>query len=133
MRRSPERELNFQKRREEKESRLITNEEMEQIRKTPLPKEIIDKEKEIFEANSAETGKPQDIINKMVEGKLKKYFAEVSLNDQDFVKESGLKIRTLLKKNKAKVLAFERFEVGEGVEIEETDFVTEVMSQIKNI
>ena len=69
----------------------------------------------------------------MVEGKLKKYFAEVSLNDQDFVKESGIKIRTLLKKNKAKVLAFERFEVGEGVEIEETDFVTEVMSQIKNI
>ena len=102
------------------------------ISSNDIPKEIIDKEKEIFEANSAETGKPQDIINKMVEGKLKKYFAEVSLNDQDFVKESGIKIRTLLKKNKAKVLAFERFEVGEGVEIEETDFVTEVMSQIKN-
>ena len=103
------------------------------ISSNDIPKEIIDKEKEIYEANSAETGKPQDIINKMVEGKLKKYFAEVSLNDQDFVKESGIKIRTLLKKNKAKVLAFERFEVGEGVEIEETDFVTEVMSQIKNI
>ena len=68
----------------------------------------------------------------MVEGKLKKYLAEVSLSEQDFVKDSKIKIRSLLKEDKAKVLAFERFQVGEGIEIAETDFAAEVKSQIEN-
>ena len=97
-----------------------------------IPKEIVDKEKEIFQAQSIETGKAQNIIDKMVEGKLKKYLAEVSLSEQDFVKDSKIKIRSLLKEDKAKVLAFERFQVGEGIEIAETDFAAEVKSQIEN-
>ena len=97
-----------------------------------IPKEIVDKEKEIFQAQSTESGKPQNIIDKMVEGKLKKYLAEVSLSEQDFVKDSKIKIRSLLKEDKAKVIAFERFKVGEGIEIEETDFAAEVISQIEN-
>ena len=96
-----------------------------------IPVEIIEKEKEIFEAQSADSGKPKDIVVKMVEGKVKKFLSEVSLTEQDFVKDPGVKIKSLLDKNNAQVIQFERFEVGEGIEVEETDFAAEVMSQIK--
>ena len=96
-----------------------------------IPEEIVKKEKEIFEAQSADSGKPEEIIVKMVEGKVKKFLSEVSLTEQDFVKDPGLKIKSLLDKNKAEVIQFKRFEVGEGIEIEETDFAAEVMSQIE--
>ena len=96
-----------------------------------IPEETIKKEKEIFEAQSADSGKPEEIIVKMVEGKVKKFLSEVSLTEQDFVKDPGLKIKSLLDKNQAEVIQFKRFEVGEGIEIEETDFAAEVMSQIE--
>ena len=96
-----------------------------------ISKEIIEKEKEIFKAQSAESGKPEEIIVKMVEGKLKKFLSEVSLTEQNFVKDPEVKIKSLLDKNKAEVIQFKRFEVGEGVEVQETDFATEVMSQIQ--
>ena len=96
-----------------------------------IPLEIIEKEKEIFEAQSADSGKPKDIVVKMVEGKVKKFVSEVSLTEQDFVKDPGVKIKSLLDKNNAQVIQFKRFEVGEGIEVEETDFAAEVMSQIK--
>ena len=96
-----------------------------------IPIEILEKEKEIFEAQSADSGKPKDIVVKMVEGKVKKFVSEVSLTEQDFVKDPGVKIKSLLDKNNAQVIQFERFEVGEGIEVEETDFAVEVMSQIK--
>ena len=96
-----------------------------------IPEETIKKEKEIFEAQSADSGKSAEIIVKMVEGKVKKFLSEVSLTEQDFVKDPGLKIKSLLDKNKAEVIQFKRFEVGEGMEIEETDFAAEVMSQIE--
>ena len=96
-----------------------------------IPIEILEKEKEIFEAQSADSGKPKDIVVKMVEGKVKKFVSEVSLTEQDFVKDPGVKIKSLLDKNNAQVIQFERFEVGEGIEVEETDFAAEVMSQIK--
>ena len=96
-----------------------------------IPEETVKKEKEIFEAQSADSGKPEEIIVKMVEGKVKKFLSEVSLTEQDFVKDPGLKIKSLLDKNKAEVIQFKRFEVGEGIEIEETDFAAEVMSQIE--
>ena len=96
-----------------------------------IPVEILEKEKEIFEAQSADSGKPKDIVVKMVEGKVKKFVSEVSLTEQDFVKDPGVKIKSLLDKNNAQVIQFERFEVGEGIEVEETDFAAEVMSQIK--
>ena len=95
-----------------------------------IPIEILEKEKEIFEAQSADSGKPKDIVVKMVEGKVKKFVSEVSLTEQDFVKDPGVKIKFLLDKNNAQVIQFKRFEVGEGIEVEETDFAAEVMSQI---
>ena len=96
-----------------------------------IPIEILEKEKEIFEAQSADSGKSKDIVVKMVEGKVKKFLSEVSLTEQDFVKDPGVKIKSLLDKNNAQVIQFKRFEVGEGIEVEETDFAAEVMSQIK--
>ena len=96
-----------------------------------IPEETVKKEKEIFEAQSADSGKSEEIIVKMVEGKVKKFLSEVSLTEQDFVKDPGLKIKSLLDKNQAEVIQFKRFEVGEGIEIEETDFAAEVMSQIE--
>ena len=96
-----------------------------------IPEETVKKEKEIFEAQSADSGKPEEIIVKMVEGKVKKFLSEVSLTEQDFVKDPGLKIKSLLDKNQAEVIQFKRFEVGEGIEIEDTDFAAEVMSQIE--
>jgi elongation factor Ts len=95
-----------------------------------IPIEILEKEKEIFEAQSADSGKPKDIVVKMVEGKVKKFVSEVSLTEQDFVKDPGVKVKSLLDKNNAQVIQFKRFEVGEGIEVEETDFAAEVMSQI---
>ena len=96
-----------------------------------IPVEILEKEKEIFEAQSADSGKSKDIVVKMVEGKIKKFLSEVSLTEQDFVKDPGVKIKSLLDKNNAQVIQFKRFEVGEGIEVVETDFAAEVMSQIK--
>ncbi len=96
-----------------------------------IPVEILEKEKEIFEAQSADSGKPKDIVVKMVEGKVKKFVSEVSLTEQDFVKDPGVKIKSLLDENNAQVIQFKRFEVGEGIEVVETDFAAEVMSQIK--
>jgi len=96
-----------------------------------IPIEILEKEKEIFEAQSEDSGKPKDIVVKMVEGKIKKFLSEVSLTEQDFVKDPGVKIKSLLDENNAQVIQFKRFEVGEGIEVVETDFAAEVMSQIK--
>ena len=96
-----------------------------------IPEDVVKKEKEIFEAQSADSGKPEEIVAKMVEGKLKKFLSEVSLTEQEFVKDPGVKIKYLLDTNNAEVIQFKRFEVGEGIEIEETDFAAEVMSQIE--
>ena len=91
----------------------------------------IAKEKEIFLAQSASSGKPQNIIEKMVEGRLKKFLDEVSLVGQPFVKDPEITVGSLLNKHRAKVLAFYRFEVGEGIEKTAEDFKEAVMSQVK--
>ena len=96
-----------------------------------IPEEIILKEKEIFKAQSESSGKPPEIIEKMIEGKINKYLAEVSLTEQEFVKDPNKKISDLLKENNATILGFTRFEVGEGIDIKKVDFATEVMSQIE--
>ncbi len=94
-----------------------------------LPKEVLEKEREIFVAQTKESGKPADIIEKMVDGRMRKYLEEVSLVGQPFVKDPNTTVGDLLKKNNAKVLKFVRFGVGEGIEKEEVDFVAEVMAQ----
>ena len=101
------------------------------ISPSDIPEETILKEKEIFKAQSEDSGKPPEIVEKMIEGKINKYLAEVSLTEQDFVKDPNKKISDLLKENNATILSFTRFEVGEGIEIEKVDFATEVMAQIE--
>ena len=101
------------------------------ISPSDIPEEIVAKEKEIFKAQSEESGKPAEIIEKMIEGKVSKFLAEVSLTEQDFVKDPNVKINQLLKDNNANILSFTRYEVGEGIEVEKVDFATEVMSQIE--
>jgi elongation factor Ts len=97
-----------------------------------VPADIVAKEKEIYLAQAAGSGKPQDIIEKMVAGRLKKYLDEVSLMGQPFVKDPDMTIANLLTKNRAKVISFARFEVGEGIEKEKEDFVEAVMAQVNN-
>lgn len=97
-----------------------------------VPAENIEKEREIYMAQAATSGKPQDIIEKMVAGRLKKYLDEVSLVGQPFVKDPDATVGSLLNKARAKVLAFHRFEVGEGIEKVVEDFKEAVMSQVQN-
>ena len=101
------------------------------ISPSDIPEEIDAKEREIFKAQSEESGKPAEIIEKMIEGKVSKFLAEVSLTEQDFVKDPNTKISQLLKDNNANILSFTRYEVGEGIEVEKVDFASEVMSQIE--
>ncbi|MDG1442133.1 MAG: translation elongation factor Ts [Pseudomonadales bacterium] len=95
-----------------------------------VPADVIAKEKEIYVAQAADSGKPAEIVEKMVEGRVRKYLAEICLVDQPFVKDGDIKVGALLKKEGASVKQFVRFEVGEGIEVEEVDFAAEVASQL---
>ena len=97
-----------------------------------IPEEIIEKEKEIFKAQSEDSGKPPEIVEKMIAGKVSKFLSEVSLTEQDFVKDPNTKISKLLSDNSANIKSFIRYEVGEGIEVEKVDFATEVMSQLES-
>lgn len=96
-----------------------------------VSQDLVAKEREIYMAQAATSGKPQEIIEKMVVGRLKKYLDEVSLTGQPFVKDPDVTVGSLLNKNRAKVLAFHRFEVGEGIEKIVEDFKEAVMSQVQ--
>ena len=91
----------------------------------------LDKEKEIYSAQAAESGKPADIVEKMVQGRLSKFLKEVSLVDQPFVKDPDTTVGKLVKGAGAEVVAFTRIEVGEGIEKEASDFAAEVMAQAR--
>ena len=93
--------------------------------------EALDNERNIFSAQAAESGKPADIIEKMVEGRIKKYLKEVTLLGQPFVKDPDQTVEKLLKSSNASVKRFIRFEVGEGIEKKQENFADEVMAQIK--
>ena len=92
---------------------------------------VLDKEKEIYIAQAQESGKPDDIIEKMVEGRLKKFVKEITLLGQPFVKDSEQSVEKILKSANAKVLSFIRYEVGEGIEKRVDNSAEEVMSQAK--
>lgn len=94
-----------------------------------VPAEVLAKESEIYTAQAQESGKPADIIEKMIQGRIRKFVAEVSLVEQQFVKDPDVKIAALLKKADADVASFVRFEVGEGIEKEQVDFAQEVAAQ----
>lgn len=91
----------------------------------------IAKEREIYTAQAADSGKPADIVAKMVEGRIAKFLKEVSLVDQPFVKDPEITVGALAKKAGAEVRKFLRFDVGEGIEKEEKDFAAEVMAQVR--
>ncbi len=96
-----------------------------------VPAETLAKEREIYLAQAADSGKPPEIAEKMVAGRLKKYLTEVTLLGQPFVKDPDQSVAALLKARSAQVHGFVRFEVGEGLEKRTDDFVTEVMAQAK--
>ncbi len=96
------------------------------VRSDDVPKELLAKEAEIYSAQARESGKPEEIIEKMIQGRLRKFVAEVSLLDQPFVKDGEITVAALLKKAGADVVSFIRYEVGEGIEKEEVDFAQEV-------
>ncbi len=94
-----------------------------------VPAEVTDKERAILTEQAAAEGKPPEIVARMVEGRLRKALAEVTLAGQPFVKDPDLTVEKLLKNARATVKAFERFEVGAGIEKKAGDFVAEVMAQ----
>jgi elongation factor Ts len=99
--------------------------------KEDVPKDLVSREKRIFLEQASSSGKPPEIIEKMVEGRMKKFFKEITLLGQSFIKDPDISIRDLLDKSEAKVQSFIRYEVGEGIEKKEENFADEVMKQIK--
>jgi elongation factor Ts len=96
-----------------------------------VPAAVLDKEREILAEQTKTEKKPPEIIAKMVEGRLRKYLAEITLVGQPFVKDPEVTVDKLLKQGNATVVQFERYEVGAGIEKKQDDFVGEVMAQVK--
>ena len=95
-----------------------------------VPAELLEKEREILIAQAQDSGKPQDIIEKMVDGRIRKYLAEITLVGQPFVKDPDKTVGALLKDEGAEVKGFVRYEVGEGIEKKQENFADEVMAQV---
>ena len=96
-----------------------------------LPQDYLERKNEIHRSKAQDSGKPANVIEKMVEGAMKKLFSEVTLLGQKFIKDQDITIEELLKRKNAKVIQYVRYELGEGIEKEESDFVAEVMAQAK--
>ncbi len=96
-----------------------------------MPEELIAKEREIFTAQAQDSGKPAEIIEKMIDGRIRKFLSENSLTEQPFVKDPDTTVGKLVKTAGAEVVSFSRFEVGEGIEVEKVDFADEVAAQLK--
>jgi len=101
------------------------------VRAEDVPEDVLAKESEIYSAQARESGKPEEIIEKMITGRLRKFVAEISLLEQPFVKDPDTKILDLLKVAGADVVNFVRYEVGEGIEKDEVDFAEEVAAQVQ--
>ena len=97
-----------------------------------MPEELLQKEREIFAAQAADSGKPPEIVEKMIEGRVRKYLSENSLTEQAFVKDPDTTVGKLVKAAGATIAGFTRFEVGEGIEVEKVDFAAEVAAQLGN-
>ena len=101
------------------------------VEEKEVPAEVLEKERQILLAQAEGSDKPQDIIEKMVQGRLKKYLAEITLVGQPFVKDPDQTVVKLLKDAGAKVVRFARYEVGEGIERKQENFADEVMAQVR--
>lgn len=100
------------------------------VKPEDVSEEVVAKEKDIYVAQAADSGKPPEIVEKMVGGRIRKFLAEISLVEQQFVKDPDQKVSQLLKSAGANVAGFTRFEVGEGIEVEQEDFAEEVRKQM---
>ena len=96
-----------------------------------VPQERVDKEMEILKIQAMNEGKPEAIAEKMVQGRIGKFYSEICLVDQEFVKNPDMKISELLKQKGAKIVRFARFERGEGIEKKEENFAEEVAKQLQ--
>jgi len=99
------------------------------MNKTDVPADVVAREREIAAARAKESGKPAEIVAKMVEGGVNKFLNEVTLFGQPFVKDDKLTVEKFLASKKARVLGYAFFVVGEGIEKKSTDFAAEVMAQ----
>ncbi len=98
---------------------------------TDVPEERVEKEKEVLKEEAMKEGKPAEIAEKMVAGRLKKFFKEICLVDQEFIKDGDVDVKTYLKNNNCELITMIRYEVGEGIEKKQENFAEEVMSQVK--
>ena len=103
----------------------------EYLNEQSVPAERVEKEKEILKAQTMNEGKPEAIAEKIVQGRIGKFFSEICLVDQAFVKNPDIKVSQLLKEKDAEIVEFARFEKGEGIEKKEENFAEEVMKQLK--
>ena len=101
------------------------------VKREEVPQERVDKEMEILKVQAMNEGKPEAIAEKIVQGRVGKFYEEICLVDQVFVKDSSKKVSELLKEKNAEVVEFARFEKGEGIEKKEENFAEEVMNQLK--
>lgn len=95
-----------------------------------IPEDVLNKEREIIKEQSMNEGKPAEIAEKMVEGRIRKFFKEVCLVEQEFIKDSSLSVGNYTKNNNCSIVKMVRYEVGEGIEKRNDDFAAEVMNQI---
>jgi len=103
----------------------------EYLDRASVPEERVSKEMEILKVQAMNEGKPAEIAEKMVQGRIGKFYGEICLVEQAFVKDPDIKISNLLDEKKAKIVKFARFEKGEGIEKKEENFAEEVMNQLK--
>ena len=103
----------------------------EYLNETEVPADVLEKEMEILKAQAMNEGKPAEIAEKMVKGRIGKFYSEICLVDQAFVKNPDIKIKDLLAQSGADVVRFTRMEKGEGLEKREENFAEEVMKQMK--
>lgn len=96
-----------------------------------MPAEVIAKEREIYAAQARESGKPEEIVQKMIAGRVNKFLAESSLVEQPFVKDPDTTVGKLLRSAGADIVGFVRYEVGEGIQVETSDFAAEVAAQVQ--
>ena len=96
-----------------------------------IDQDVLEREKAIYQNQAQDSGKPQEIMDKMVEGKIKRFLSEVSLISQNFVKDPEITVQEYLQKDGATIVSFARLKVGEGIEVETKDFAEEVAEQLK--
>ncbi len=96
-----------------------------------IDKDVLVREKAIYENQAKESGKPKEIMEKMIEGKVKRFLSEVSLLSQGFLKDSEITVGEYLSQNNANMVSFSRLKVGEGIELQVKDFAEEVAEQLK--